>query len=86
MDDRVIYGGIPHGRPLITESYWQRGCDDAKAGREPAWPTNAGPHDRRNEGYENGYAYGKTHYRMADVGKRIAVRAAASIGKAGGGT
>jgi hypothetical protein len=55
----VMYGGIPSKRPLIGESFWQRGCDDAKAGRQPVLPTSGGPDDRRNQGYVSGYRFGK---------------------------
>jgi hypothetical protein len=42
----------------LTESYWQRGCNDAKAGRPYTPPTRRGEHDRQNTGYANGYDYG----------------------------
>lgn len=74
-NETVTHGGVPcEKRNLITESFWQRGCDDAKAGRPETPPTNEGPYSRRNQGYAAGYDYGKTHYRMAEVGKRIIAR------------
>jgi hypothetical protein len=45
------------------ESYWQRGCEDAKAGKEPAipFPMAVGfEHNARNEGYMNGWKFGVT--------------------------
>lgn len=49
---------IPKRTP-ITESYWQRGCNDAKTGRPEKWPSKGGGFDRRNVGYSNGYAFGR---------------------------
>ena len=43
----------PRKRTPLTVSYWQRGCDDAKAGRPYSPPTKRGEHDRRNTGYAN---------------------------------
>lgn len=40
----------------IPRSYWQRGCDDAKAERMYSPPTA----EADWEGYRKGYAYGKT--------------------------
>jgi hypothetical protein len=43
-------------------SYWQRGCDDARAGRLPQLPARPTGHphgDPENVGYMNGYRYGK---------------------------
>jgi hypothetical protein len=47
----------PRKRQPLTVSYWQRGFDDAKAGRPYKPPSNRGKHDRRNTGYANGYDY-----------------------------
>lgn len=50
-----------------AESYWQRGCDDAKVGREPQRPFPSaaaslgwGNYLERvaNEGYMNGWKFG----------------------------
>lgn len=59
------------------ESYWQRGCDDAKAGKEPKipFPLALGFElNRRNEGYMNGWKFGLTrksvHQPAEDEGSR----------------
>jgi hypothetical protein len=56
-DPRDVEQVVPKRTP-ITESYWQRGCNDAKAGRPEKWPSRGGGFDRRNVGYANGYAFG----------------------------
>jgi hypothetical protein len=49
-----------------TQSYWQQGCEDGKAGRGPKRPNpNTGMFgdytDRmQNQGYMNGYRFGQT--------------------------
>lgn len=52
------YDEKPSQRPIFTESYWQRGCDDAKAGRPRVLPSNGGRYEQKNAGYLNGYRYG----------------------------
>jgi hypothetical protein len=46
-----------------AESYWLRGCSDAKEGKEPAipFPFAIGyEQNARNEGYMNGWRFGRT--------------------------
>lgn len=46
----------------VTESFWQQGCDDAKAGREPSIPHPMAVgwlENYANAGYMNGWNFGK---------------------------
>jgi hypothetical protein len=65
------------GAACVTgpESYWQRGCDDAKAGREPKPPKTMASGWRENQentGYMNGWKFGRlAHYEPThDEGSR----------------
>jgi hypothetical protein len=56
-------------------SYWQRGCDDAKAARPPIYPERHEPPDSvANSGYANGYDYGKRKYLGSLIGQKIMAR------------
>lgn len=56
FDPRYVDQDHPKRQP-IRESYWQRGCNDARAGRPYSPPIDEDEHDRRNAGYANGYNY-----------------------------
>lgn len=45
-------------RAPYTESYWQQGCDDGKAGRPRREPGQPGIADMENIGYMNGWHFG----------------------------
>jgi hypothetical protein len=55
----------PRKRAQITVSYWQRGCNDAKAGKPYKPPSKGGGFDKRNTGYANGYDYAQATYGVA---------------------
>lgn len=66
-------------------SYWQRGCDDAKAGRPPATlHFTIGTYwvDEARRGYANGYRFGKEQGRAVKPGQGDSMAASWAAAKA----